>query len=299
MQIEERNPGKFTLGTVMLGVLVLVGIVAAIAVLRAPSESTPEAQLLPLMDTEGEGPFDYSAWTKVLEESVDERGMVDYAGVKEDPGDLDAFLAQLAEVSPATNAAIFTTEEEALAYWVNAYNAWCMKIVADNYPVDSIMDIGEKKGEAFDLEVCDIGGKEMSLNDIEQGIVRVEFLEPRAHFALNCASLGCPPLPRDPFLPETLDEQLDTATRDFLGRKWYLSRLENGNVGVSSILDWYGEDFEKWMEAEGDQPSIAGYISIYAPDEMVSVLQGAELEFTEYDWRLTDQAAEWANTDRS
>ena len=299
MQIEERNPGKFTLGTVMLGVLVLVGIVAAIAVLRAPSESTPEAQLLPLMDTEGEGPFDYSAWTKVLEESVDERGMVDYAGVKEDPGDLDAFLAQLAEVSPATNAAIFTTEEEALAYWVNAYNAWCMKIVADNYPVGSIMDIGEKKGEAFDMEVCDIGGKEMSLNGIEQGIVRVDFLEPRAHFALNCASLGCPPLPRDPFLPETLDEQLDTATRDFLGRKWYLSRLENGNVGVSSILDWYGEDFEKWMEAEGDQPSIAGYISIYAPDEMVSVLQGAELEFTEYDWRLTDQAAEWANTDRS
>ncbi len=298
MQIEERDPGSFVLGRTLMVLIVIVGVVGLVFVFRGPALPTPEAQQIPLLSTD-EGSVDYDLFATVLDTYVDERGMVDYAGVKASPAALDAFLAQLEDHSPDSNAAMFTTEDEALTYWLNAYNAWCMKIVADHYPVDSINDIGEKKGAAFDLAVCKLGGKTLSLNNIEQDIVRVQFPEPRVHFALNCASLGCPPLPPWPFQVDMLDMQLDSVTIDFLSRKWYAHVNEDGSVALSSILKWYGEDFIKWLEANSKEPLIGTWVQLYAHDDVAKALEGgAEIEFIEYDWRLTDQAADWGATER-
>ena len=300
MQIEENRPGRFVFGTFMAAAIVFVGIAALVVVLRTPTKPVPESQQVPLLDTEEHGPFDYGLLAQVLEEHVDELGMVDYAAIKAAPATLDAFLDQCAEYGPDKNAAMFTSEEEALAYWINAYNAYTLKAVADAYPVDSIMDIGEGDGAVFDEELCICGSEKLSLNEIESGIVRKRFNEPRIHFAFNCASLGCPPLPREPFLPETLDEQLEAATRGFLSRAWYCRVSEDGRtVRVSSILDWYGEDFLKWLKSEGRKEEIGEYLALYAPEQVGEALEGgAAIEYIEYDWRLTDQAADWSDSER-
>jgi len=298
MQIDERDPGNFMLGRALMVTIVVIGVVGLVFVFRAPALPTPEAQQIPLLSTD-KGSVDYGLFATVLDTYVDERGMVDYAGVKADPAALDAFLAQLEDHSPDSNAAMFTTEGEALVYWINAYNAWCMKIVADHYPVDSIMDIGETEGAAFDMEVCKLGGKTLSLNNIEQDIVRVQFLEPRVHFALNCASLGCPPLPPWPFQVDMLDMQLDSVAIDFLSRQWYAHVNEDGSVALSSILKWYGEDFVKSLEANGKEGLIRNWVMLFARDDVAKALEGgAEIEYIEYDWRLTDQAAEWGAMER-
>jgi len=300
MQIEENRPGRFVFGTLMAAAVVVVGILALVVVLRTPTEPMPESQQVPLLDTEEHGPFGYGLLAQVLEEHVDELGMVDYAGIKAEPAPLDGFLGECAKYSPDKHAAMFTSEAEALAYWINAYNAYTLKAIADAHPVGSIMDIGAGDGAVFDEKLCVCGGEKLSLNDIESGIVRKRFNDPRIHFAFNCASLGCPPLPRGPFLPETLDEQLEAATRDFFSRSWYCSVSEDGRtVRVSSILDWYGEDFLKWLKSPGRKEEIGEYLALYAPEPVgEAIAGGAAIEYTEYDWRLTDQAADWRDSER-
>jgi hypothetical protein len=102
-------------------------------------------------------------------------------------------------------------------------------------------------------------------------------------------------------LPETLDEQLEAATRDFFSRTWYCSVTDDGKtVRVSAILDWYGDDFLKWLESEGKEGSIGAFVSLYAPEPVGEALAGgAAIEYTDYDWRLTDQAADWSSTERN
>ncbi|MFQ6097467.1 MAG: DUF547 domain-containing protein [Armatimonadota bacterium] len=300
MDVQETRPRSFVPGAILAGALVAAGIVGLAIIFRAPTKPTPDSQRIPAIKLEAPAPFDYASFSRVLEKRVNDLGMVDYAGIKAAPADLDAFIAQLKEDSPDNNLAMFASEDEALAYWINAYNAWMIKIIADHYPVASVQDIGDRPGAVFEDKLCVCGGKKMSLNDIEVGIIRARYLEPRIHFALNCASLGCPPLPRKPFLPDTLDAQLEAAARDFFGRKWYCRVADDGRtVAVTSILDWYREDFLDWLTENGQNSDIATYVALYAPDEVRrAIATGAEIEFMDYDWRLTDQAATWANVQR-
>jgi len=151
--------------------------------------------------------IDYTIWANVLKNYVNDDGGVDYEGLKANRVELDRFIAIIEE----TDVASLTPAEEK-AFWINAYNAVTLKVVLDKYPVKSIRKIN------FGL-VWEVGRKvaqgKYSLGHIEHKILR-PMGDPRIHFAINCASIGCPKLPNKPFYPQTLDKQLDDETKRFL-----------------------------------------------------------------------------------
>ncbi len=289
-----RSPSA--VGTFLVTVLVVAGVVGLIFIVRAPTADPPEAATVPIASVQNVV-FDVSAFEEVCHSYVDGVGLVDYAGLKASPARLDAFLKQVEGISPHTNLAAFPGEAAALAYWLNAYNAWMLRAVLDAYPVDSVMDIGDDPG-VFDAKGRICGGRDLSLNGIEHEIVRKEFLEPRVHFALNCASMGCPRLPAEAFTPARLDAQLEREARRFFDDPTHLDvDPEIKTVYLSSILDWYGEDFVRWLtEVKGiEEPSLLDYVKIYAPEELASQIgDDFSVEFLDYGWGLNDQAAEWA-----
>ena len=167
-----------------------------------------------LLVTSTSPPIDHTQWDNLLKKHVSQEGNVNYKGFIADKTLLEEYLGLLSTNPPNKT----WTKEEQLAYWINAYNAFTVKLIVDHYPVRSIKDI--KKGVVFinsvwDMEFFTIGGKKMNLNDIEHGIIRKEFKEPRIHFAVNCASLSCPPLRNEAFTASQLDEQLSDQTKFF------------------------------------------------------------------------------------
>lgn len=249
--------------------------------------------------------FDHAPFGRVLERAVDDRGRVDYLGLLEDPGELPAYFASLAEVSPDTDADRFPTPDHELAYWINAYNAATITLVLDAYPIGSVLDVKNPRALFFFPKLAgffvfrrfELGGDATSLYFLENQIVRKRFGEPRIHFALNCASASCPRLPREPFLPATLQEQLEREARLFFSEKrnvWVDD--EDRIVYLSSILDWYEDDYLDWMElVHPELPrDLVTYASLYAPPDVAERLRAArdaeyEIEFFEYDWSLNDQ----------
>ena len=215
-------------------------------------------------------PFPHEMWTKILKERCRD-GLVDYAGLKKDRGAFDAYLGFLAKYSPQTHPDLFPRREDRLAYALNAYNAYVVLGVLEHLPVASVRDIGGffKKFE------YPFGGKGFSLEAWETWI-RTEFRDPRIHFALNCASLGCPTLPSEAFNPDRLEEQLAREAKAFVKAERNV-KVEGGKVRLSSIFKWYRGDFEK-AEAKG----LAAYIRSVGGD----VPEGAEIEFADYDWAL-------------
>lgn len=245
----------------------------------------------------GAYPMDYAPLKRVHARFVTAGGLVDYAGLKKDPSDLLAFLKQAAKRSPLSDPGDFRGRNAALAYWINAYNAWMMKAVIDAYPVGSVNDIG-KNPTVFDARGRVCGGADLSLNEIEQRIVRKQFLEPRVHFALNCASMGCPWLPREPYDPARLDAQLDRDARRFFAIPERLSvDFASRTVSVSPILQWYRDDFLAWLtKVKGiRKPTILDFVKLYAPGSVAGRIGPTyRLKTLEYDWRLTDSRAAWA-----
>ncbi len=224
-------------------------------------------------------PISHAAYDAILKDYVDEQGLVDYQGLLKDSARLNDYLAQLSAGHP--NDANWSKDEQ-LAYWINAYNAFTLKMILDNYPVPGIKDI--KNGIPFvstvwDINFIDIEGESYNLNNLEHGIVRKYFPEPRVHFALVCASLSCPKLQRFAFTAEELDGQLDRAAREFLNEP-YRNDITADKVGLSKILDWY------WGDFTDTYPDRYALLKKYAE---VDVQPAAPIEFLEYDWRLNEQ----------
>ena len=186
--------------------------------------------------------FDHSEFTGLLQDYV-KQGVVDYRGFGSDPR-FDSYLDALGRTDPET----LNSRDEKLAFWINAYNAYTIKIVADSHPVESIKDLREEK--LFGKGVWDrkdfvvIGGEPMSLNEIEHEIIRVEFDEPGIHFALVCAAKSCPPLRSEAFVASRLREQLDDQGRVFLSdQKKNGFDIDRKRANLSKIFQWYGGDF--------------------------------------------------------
>ena len=146
-------------------------------------------------------------------------GRVDYEGLRGDP----RFITYLGQIA-ATDPELLATAEEQLAFWLNAYNAYTLKLIVDRRPEKSITEIGDggtapgalPKTTPWDLRFADIGGKKYTLNEIEHEVIRRRFKDARAHFALNCASVSCPPLRPEAYSATRLDQQLDEQGRQFL-----------------------------------------------------------------------------------
>ena len=157
----------------------------------------------------GAGTVDHSSYDALLHERV-EFGQVDYAALREDAR-LGAYLASLAVIDPST-----LSENERIAYWLNAYNALTLKLMADAWPLESIQKIND--GKPFFLPLFQPLGfdKKITLNEIENSILRKHFAEPRVHFALVCAATSCPLLRSEVYLPDRLSTQLTGQATAFL-----------------------------------------------------------------------------------
>ncbi|MFQ5776874.1 MAG: DUF547 domain-containing protein [Terriglobia bacterium] len=237
--------------------------------------------------------FDYGPYARVLEKYVTPNGQVHYAALKKDPADLDTFIHELAAVSPENQPRLFPTPEAQIAYWINAYNAFVVHAVVQAYPVGSVRDLKFGFGLLFFKRAKFVaGGKNYSLDDIEHGILRKRYQEPRIHFAVNCASASCPPLRLEPFRAETLEAQLEQAARDFIARPENAA-VQGDALHLSKIFDWYGEDFVRALERDGaTKPSVVDYVLRYLPRERAARLRHGKprVNFFAYDWTLNDAA---------
>ncbi len=243
------------------------------------------------------------ALARVLER-VDGDGLVDYAGLKADTGDLDAWVAAIAGLEPETFES--WSEERQIAFWTNAYNGLTLKAIVDHYPIERRASMGaimHPRGIRWIPGVWDkltftVVGRQLTLNAIEHEILRVEYDEPRIHAALVCAAISCPPLRSEPFIAERLDDQLDDQTRRFLDQSLRIDR-DAGRVSLSKILDWYGSDFELSFEPEEGfeghsdaERAVLNFIAGYLDEADAEYLRSGdyEVEYSSYDWSLNEQS---------
>jgi hypothetical protein len=214
-----------------------------------------------------------------------EDGEVRYALLQsEDPGEWRRWLATLEAARPDT-----LSIEAQRAFWINAYNSRVIAGVLRRYPLDSVRDVGFLGGRVrgfFGRREHPVAGARRTLDEIEKEILMADPLwDPRIHFALNCASLSCPPLRPEPYEASRLDTQLDFQTRAFLnGPDGHRLDPSRKVLRVSRILDWYREDFER---AGG---SVRGYLSKYLTGEASAAAQDPswKIEYMDYDWGLND-----------
>jgi len=203
-------------------------------------------------------------------------GEVDYAGFKADEEKLDRYLRQLEDVRPQD-----LSRNEQLAFYINAYNAYTIKLVLTGYPnIKSIKDLGTLWRSPWKKDFVRLEGRTMTLDDIEHGIIRPRFQDPRIHFAVNCAARSCPPLIPEPYRGDTLDEQLDGVTRAFVNNP-ERNYLKGDTLHVSRIFDWYGEDFKEGI--------VAFFIQYGSADLQRAILgigDRLKIRYLSYDWSL-------------
>jgi hypothetical protein len=239
--------------------------------------------------------FDHAPFDALLKQHVVEvRGglatQVDYGGLRRDRAQLESYLKTLSAVTPSAFAA--WDKSERLAFLINAYNAWTLELVLTGDPqIKSIKDLGSLVRSPWKKRFIALLGQTRSLDDIEHGMIRAEgvYEEPRIHFAVNCASIGCPALRREAYTGARLQAQLEQATQAFL-RDRSRNRLEGGVLKMSSIFEWYAEDFERGW---GGFESLAQFLARYAealgvsPQQVAALRSGdLEIEYLSYDWRL-------------
>lgn len=209
--------------------------------------------------------------------------LVDYDAVAKDP-DYQRALADFASARPGDLA----TEDERFAFWANAYNLLAIKTIVDRRPIASIKDGGNFLFPIWKKKVGTVAGKEYSLDEIEHGILRAEFDEPRVHFAVVCASLSCPDLRAEPYDGTRLGQQLDDQTALFLANR--TKGLRPGKDGtsaeVSSIFKWFGDDFT----AAGGVAAFVRGKSDPATARAVAGLTDGGISYLDYDWSLNDTA---------
>lgn len=232
-----------------------------------------------LLGGTGTTPPNHQPWDQLLKAHVSKDGIVDYKGFIQDKGKLEAYLKTLSENAPDRSK---WSKNEQLAYWINAYNAFTVKLIVDNYPTESIRDLGPKLkipmvSDVWHYKFFKIGGQESSLDEIEHSILRKEFQEPRIHFAINCASVSCPPLLNEAFVPEKLESQLQKVAVDFINDP-KRNKISPESAQVSSIFSWFKGDFTK-------KGSLQDFLNTYSK---VKLKPNAKISFLDYDWSLNE-----------
>ncbi|WP_220347622.1 DUF547 domain-containing protein [Thalassotalea euphylliae] len=217
----------------------------------------------------------------------------DYRAVSEqDKQQLNAYLQALQDIDPRT-----FNHREQFAYWINLYNALTVKLVLDHYPIASIREIhqlpfdslGEIIGP-WDIKVAQVAGQALSLNQIEHGILRSIWQEPRVHYVINCASRGCPNLPLQVITANELEQQLNTAAKAFVNHPRAVN-LVGSQLTLSSIYNWFGVDFGE------DHNALLAHLIRYAEPELASALTkfNGDINY-QYNWQLNQPIDAALNT---
>lgn len=285
------NRGTAAVGSVVWLPSALIMLAGALAVLFVtPAAAQSVAKTFSKHSSGSAKTVDHTPWTALLQKYVlvsgDGLNRVNYGKFKSESHDqLKAYVKHLEAVDVAQ-----LDRPEQFAFWANLYNAKTIDIVLDHYPVKSIKDISLGgsltslvTGGPWNAKVVKVAGVDLSLDDIEHGLLRKVFKDPRVHYAVNCASVGCPNLAAKAFAGTTLDAQLDQGARDYVNHPRGVRVDQTGNVTASSIYKWFQEDFG------GDAAGVLRHVQRYGDDKLKAKLKSAtSISEYAYDWRLND-----------
>lgn len=207
-------------------------------------------------------------WDSLLQKYVTPQGKVNYKGFQKSKAELDAYLDYLSKNTVQES----WPKAEKMAYWINAYNAFTIKLIVNNYPTTSITKLHD--GKPWDVKWIKLGDKTYSLNNIENDILRPQFKDARIHFALNCAAKSCPPLLNRAWTADNLNKYLDQQAKAFVNNVKF-NKISANEVQVSKIFDWYGGDFD----------NLITFLNKYAKSKINT---GASVKYMEYDWALNE-----------
>lgn len=258
----------------------------------ASATAAPRAELWPRWQTHdatSTQTIDHSAWTRLLAayavKGKDGIVRVAYGGFSDaDKQALKNYIARLTS-TPVSSL----NRDEQLAYWINLYNALTVDLVLDHYPVSSILKIRISPGlfsiGPWDKKLVTVEGEELSLNDIEHRILRPIWRDPRIHYAVNCASIGCPNLALEAYTAENVERLLEANAIAHVNHPRGV-RVENGELIVSSIYRWFVADFG------GGNAGVVRHLRQYARGELAEKLaNNSFIGDDEYDWSLNDLSA--------
>jgi len=215
--------------------------------------------------------LDHSTFDRILKKYV-KSGVVNYKGLKADK-DFPGYLQTISHTKVSG-----LSQSEQLSFWINAYNASCLNGVLRRYPIKSVMN----DKQFFSKKEHKVAGQTLSLNDVEHGILRKQFKEPRIHFAVNCASKSCPPLADTAYVASKLNSQLDAAARRFINDPTRNKFDVAGKKAMlSALFKWYGKDF-------GSQSQMLNTIAKYASASVAGMLRSGNVavSYLRYDWGL-------------
>jgi hypothetical protein len=210
----------------------------------------------------------------LLAKNVDEKGTIDYKNIKKNEDKLDTYLDYLAITSPKKDWSANKTK----AFWVNAYNAYTIKIVLENYPLKSILKIKKDGKNAWEIPFAKVGEKIYTLNHIEHEILRKNFKDPKIHVAVNCASNSCPKLGNFAFTSENYEAKTTALMREFINDTTR-NKITKKKVQISEIFNWFKSDFT-------EKGSIIDFLNRYSETE---ITKNATLSYLKYDWSLNDK----------
>ena len=213
----------------------------------------------------------HNDWDKLLKKHVTNKGKVNYEGLKKDKTLLDAYLKKLQTNEPQES----WSANAAKAYWINAYNAFTIKLVLNKYPIESITKIMDKP---WDYKFIKIGKSTYSLNDIEHTILRKKYKDARIHFGVNCAAVSCPKIHNTAFTETNIDAELTKLAKAFINNKTK-NQLSSGAVKISKIFEWYAEDFVS------TNTTVVDYLNKYAD---IKIKPTAKVSYMEYNWALNN-----------
>lgn len=273
---------------IMFGMFGAAGIASASALERLFAPKAKLWQRWSAHQPDSTLSIDHGSWTGFLRRYVapgeDGINRVAYASVADrDRESLTTYIARL-EATPVSRY----SRDQQFAYWLNLYNAVTVDVVLRHYPVKSIRDVNISKGlfakGPWGRKLLSIEGESVSLNDIEHRILRPIWRDPRIHYGVNCASLGCPNLPTRAFTADNYDELLDQGARDYVNHPRG-ARVRDGKLVVSSIYEWFQSDFG------GSDAAVIRHLLRYAAGPLAESLQGiGGIAGDDYDWMLNDAA---------
>lgn len=259
--------------------LVILLLIGACAPASKPAEGPIGDQIQAAIES-GTGTFDHTDFSALLGEGVVD-GLVDYEVFDDSRAQLDAYLDRVANANLAS-----LSRDHLMALLINAYNAYTIASILDHPGIESIRDIDG----VWDTRTHPLGGFDVTLDTMEHNLLRPYFKDPRIHFAVNCASQSCAPLPPWAFDGDRLEQQLSQWTRETLADPKYLE-VDGDRLLVTRLLSWYGDDFTQ----EGWAPradTLAEFLAEWGPPNVRDTVEAAEgdppIAFKEYDWALND-----------
>ena len=221
---------------------------------------------------------DHKLWDELLKKYINNEGFVDYKGMISEKPKLEAYLDILSNNAPNDS----WSKNEKLAYWINVYNAFTVKLIVDNYPLESIKDLNPSislptVNTIWAKDWFKIGGEDFSLDRVEHKILRKDFEEPRIHFAVNCASYSCPVLRPEAFTAAKVDQQLEEQAISFINDP-KRNQITKDRVDISKIFSWFGGDFNNGQ-------TLIQFLNKYSK---VKINENAKAKFMDYGWSLND-----------